>query len=81
MPSDEYRLWEIDIVQEERKARSGSVTDALDESDTFDDFVIVERLDMKKYNKTSKLIEEEKIKDSGSSQCLIARSGMSSPKK
>lgn len=47
-----------------------------DDDDFYDDFVIVDRLDMKKYNAQSKLLEEAKIKDSGSSKCLIARTGM-----
>jgi len=35
--------------------------------DYYDDFVIVERLDVEKYNDEKKLEEEEKIKDSGKS--------------
>jgi len=43
--------------------------DDIEDCDTnyYDDFVIVERLDMKKYNNHSKIQEEEKIKDSGKS--------------
>ncbi len=75
MPSAEYRLWEIDLVKEERKSISGNNGNEFDgaDDDFYDDFVIVDRLDMKKYNATSKILEEEKIKDSGSSKCLIAR--------
>lgn len=75
MPGQEYRLWEIDVVKEERKSGANSL-DFDHNDDFYDDFVIVDRLDMKKYNKQSKLLEEEKIKDSGSSKCLVARNGM-----
>ena len=75
MPGQEYRLWEIDVVKEERKSRADSL-DFDHNDDFYDDFVIVERLDMKKYNASSKIQEEEKIKDSGSSKCLIARNGL-----
>ncbi len=49
--------------------------DLEDDLDYYDDFVIIERLDMKKYNATQKIEEEEKIKDSGASHCLVCRPG------
>jgi serine/threonine protein kinase len=75
MPSAEYRLWEEDLEREERKERQGSLGEIDDDDGFYDDFVIVEKLDMKKYNKQSKLLEEEKIKDSGQSKCLVSRVG------
>lgn len=77
MPSRDYRLWEVDIKKEDRK-HDQSEEDPLDfdNAEDFDDFVIVERVDVKKYNKQSKIIEEEKIKDSGSSKCLVAKAGL-----
>ena len=46
----------------------------MDDDDLFNEFVIVDRIDVEKYNEESKLNEEEKIKDSGESSCLIAKS-------
>jgi hypothetical protein len=40
--------------------------------------VIIERIDVKKYNKTEKIEEEEKIKDSGDSTLLIGKPGVAS---
>ena len=76
MPSNEFRLWEVDIVPEERKsiAGDGSSESVEIDDDFFDDFVIVEKIDMKKKNVAEKLMEEAKIKDSGSSKCLISNS-------
>lgn len=53
MPNSEFRLWEENITKEERRSPGGSiVANDLDasEMDYYDDFVIVERLDMKKHN-------------------------------
>ena len=61
-------MWEEDIDKEERLASSGKGQDGMDFDDSldgYDDFVIIERLDMKKYNAIPKLEEEQKIKDSG----------------
>lgn len=57
MPTSEFRLWEEDIEKEERKSPGGSIVLPEDEDDTgfYDDFVIVEKLDMKKYNKKEKI--------------------------
>jgi hypothetical protein len=68
MPSQEYRLWEENIVHEEGSTVSTVNKDAIDVDDYFyEDFVIIEKLDMKKYNVKTKIHEEEKIKDSGKS--------------
>ena len=71
MPHHEYRMWEEDIIKEERPAAVGNGGgDGLDFEDSlggYDDFVIIERLDMKKYNIIPKLEKEQKIKDSGTS--------------
>lgn len=79
MPHHEYRMWEEDIIKEERPASSGNGGgDGLDFEDSlggYDDFVIIERLDMKKYNIIPKLEKEQKIKDSGTSQLLICKPG------
>ncbi len=60
MPSAEYRLWEENISKEERKSAGGTLVLDEDEigEDFYDDFVIVDKIDMKKYNKKEKLIEE-----------------------
>lgn len=52
MPSFEFRLWEEDIVKEERRSPGGSLvqSEIEDDLDYYDDFVIVEKLNMKKYN-------------------------------
>lgn len=47
------------------------------DDDFYNDFVIIEKLDVQKYNAASKLLEEEKIKDSGASKCLISKTGSS----
>ena len=77
IPSKDFRLWEVDLKKEERK-HDPTEEDLLDfdNAEDFDDFVIVDKPDVKKYNKQSKLIEEEKIKDSGSSKCLVAKIGL-----
>lgn len=73
MPTTEFRLWEEDIIPEEghEKKNASIKSSQLQESeladDYYDDFVIVERLDVEKYNDEKKLEEEEKIKDSGKS--------------
>lgn len=70
MPSSDYRLWEEDITKEARRSPGGSIVEdntAIDDLDYYDDFVIIDRVDMKRYNEPTKLLEEEKIKDSGSS--------------
>lgn len=57
MPTSEFRLWEEDIEKEERKSPGGTIVLPEDEDDEgfYDDFVIVEKLDMKKYNKKEKI--------------------------
>ena len=47
------------------------------ENDDFlDDFVILMRPKLDKYNKKEKLIKEEEQMDSSSSQCLISKEGL-----
>jgi len=51
-------MWEEDIDKEERIASNGGGQDGMDFEDSldgYDDFVIIERLDMKKYNAIPKL--------------------------
>jgi hypothetical protein len=55
MPSEEYRLWELDIEKEERRSRVGSLGEIEDDYDFGNDFVIIDRPDMKKYNAEHKL--------------------------
>ena len=57
---------------------SGENRDMELDDNFYEDFVIVDKLDMKKYNNKKKLLEEEKIKDSGESNCLISKAGMES---
>jgi hypothetical protein len=76
MPSRDFRLWEVDLKKEERKHDDNDSDMGFEDVEDFDNFVIVEKVDVKKYNKQSKLIEEEKIKDSGSSKCLVAKLGL-----
>ncbi len=64
MPSAEYRLTVENVVYEEPdESMKDSVLE--DQDDDFEDFVIVDRIDLEKYNQEDKLNEEEKIKDSG----------------
>ena len=76
IPLPEFRMWELDLDKEERKLDSAKEgkdeKDKLDfddlEDDFVDDFVIIDRRQEKKgpsYQKM-KIVEEEKIKDSGS---------------
>lgn len=69
-------MWEEDLLPEEgnisNKSHNSNNT-SFDEN-YYDDFVVVDRPDIQKYNKTEKLEEEEKIKDSGGSMLLVARS-------
>lgn len=50
IPSRDYRLWKVDLKKEERKDPEEDELD-FENAEDFDDFVIVERVDMKKYNK------------------------------
>jgi len=80
MPTYEFRLWEEDIEREERKSPGGSIVLPEDDADAegfYDDFVIVEKLDMKKYNKQEKILEEQKkmVEAPCETQCLIAKPG------
>ena len=65
-------MWEVDLVPEEHVSLGGMSTTDLDNVDDnfFDDFVIVEKVDMKKRNVEDKLRKEEKIKDSGQSKLV-----------
>lgn len=45
----------------------------------FDDFVVIERTELKKYNKKKKIEKEEQIKDSGSSTALLIAKPGSNP--
>jgi hypothetical protein len=76
MPHHEYRMWEEDIVKEERPEGNGDGLEFEDSLGDYDDFVIIERLDMKKYNVVPKLEKEQQIKDSGSSQLLVCKPGV-----
>lgn len=82
MPNNDYRMWEEDIVKEQRRSAGGSVVadpstkDDIEDEDYFDDFVIIDKVELKKYNEPKKLKkEEEKMKDAGGSQLLIAKPG------
>ena len=69
-------MWEEDLLPEEGNISNknhNSNNTSFDEN-YYDDFVVVDRPDIQKYNKTEKLEEEEKIKDSGGSMLLVARS-------
>ncbi len=74
-------MWEIDLAPEKRpsKGQKGEDLDFDDVAgDLYDDFVIIERQKQQQVQLNHKIKEEEKIKDeSGKSQLLIARVGMS----
>lgn len=55
MPSAEFRLNEENIIKEEQRSPGGSIVadDVLE--DDFDDFVIIDKIDIKKYNKVEKI--------------------------
>lgn len=83
MPTAEFRMWEVDLVPEQRPSLSGKPDqntdfDDIAGGDLYDDFVIIERQKQEQVQSNLKIKEEEKIKDEGRSQLLIARAGMSS---
>lgn len=43
----------------------------------FNEFVIIDRPDVQKYNEVPKLVEEQKFIESGSSSCVVSRPGSS----
>ena len=70
MPNNEYRMWEEDQNKEESKQMNASHSMDevyIDEDDIFNEFVIIDRPDVEKYNQLDKLNEEIEIKDSGTS--------------
>ena len=81
MPNNDYRMWEEDIVREQRRSAGGSIVaepsaEDIDNVDYFDDFVIIDKVELKKYNEPKKLKKEEaKMKEAGQSQLLIAKPG------
>jgi hypothetical protein len=82
MPSEMFRMWEIDLVPEKRPSKGQKGEDLVDfddvSGDFYDDFVIIERQKQQQVQLNHKIKEEEKIKDEGGkSQLLIARVGMS----
>ena len=69
IPTVEFRLWEENLLPEEghlSHTSHKSSENSIDEN-YYDDFVVVDRPNVQRYNQTEKLAEEEKIKDSGSS--------------
>lgn len=87
IPNNDFRMWEEDIVKEQRTSAGGSEmqddfgksqNDPL-EVEMFDDFVLIERTELKKYNKKKKIEKEEQIKDSGSSTALLIAKPGSNP--
>lgn len=74
MPSSEYRQWELDMDKEEHKLKPQKTGDGdYDDFDFGDDFVIVDKPDVGKYNDEKKLKKEAEIKDSSKSACLISK--------
>jgi hypothetical protein len=66
MPTNEFRLWEEDIEHEERNTPGGSIVIPEDDIyNDFDDFVIIDKPDMKKHNTKEKILEEQKIIEAG----------------
>lgn len=78
MPGCEFRLRFDDDLLEMKKILSGPLTtDGIEEdADFYEDFIVLEKQDMKKYNMQEKLHKEEKIMDSSWSKCLVARPGL-----
>jgi len=50
------------------------------EDELFDDFVVVQMPDMKKYNTTENLNKENDSKNQGMSQCLVGKPGINGEK-
>lgn len=69
MPNNDYRMWEEDLVKEQRRSVGGSIVGDPNEDseniDYFEDFVVIDKVDIKKYNEPKKLKKEElKMKES-----------------
>ena len=71
MPNTDYRMWEEDIVKEQRRSIGGSIVENPDDTenvDYFEDFVVIDKVELKKYNEPKKLKkEEQKMKEAGGS--------------
>lgn len=72
MPNNDYRMWEEDLVKEQRRSVGGSIvadpSDDMENVDYFEDFVVIDKVELKKYNEPKKLKKEElKMKDTGGS--------------
>ena len=48
----------------------------VEDDELFDDFVILERTDLDRYNETSKLKKESDTKNAGASMCLLGKPGL-----
>ena len=80
MPNLDYRMWEEDLVKEQRRSVGGSIVenheDETENIDYFEDFVVIDKVQLNKYNEPTKLKKEElKMKEAGGSQLLIAKPG------
>jgi len=56
------------LIEEEHDANSSGLKSSEEDRDDFyEDFVIVEKVDLEKHNQPEKLHEEQKLKDKGTS--------------
>lgn len=67
IPTSDYRMWKENMVEEEKDEQSSKDFDNFDDEDFENQFVIIEKIDLKKYNQTAKLQEEQKIIEGGNS--------------
>jgi serine/threonine protein kinase len=76
MPDQHFKLEQRSSLYKSQVTQSQVEEDWDDYEELFDDFVILDKSELDKYNAPAKLSKAKKEKDSGPSQCLVGRPGL-----
>jgi hypothetical protein len=80
MPGMDYKLQARSSLYKSHVSQVAEEGDWEEYEELFDDFVILDKSDLDRYNEPAKLKKAKSDKDSGPSQCLIGRAGVNNEK-
>lgn len=80
MPGSDYKLQARSSLYKSHVSQVAEDGDWEEYEELFDDFVIIDKSDLDRYNEPAKLKKAKSDKDTGPSQCLIGRAGINNEK-